>query len=605
MTQVDEESDEASAVVAAPTAVAAAVPAAVAAESVPLSALTDASLAAALAAFSPSPVLGNAAADNATPASENTSTASGLAMAAACAAVGQNAAAALAPLAAALAAAERTVADGCAKAATSAATGGAAAGKRRVRFASHDFSAVAPPVDTAARSDAEADLCVAALAAALDAKQALRESARHASLLQPVAAALAAVACALQQVPSAGAAETAAAGSAEGSNGPASVLRNACAARGLSARHVAANAALLAAELACSDAAPGSAAAVGPLRARLIALVSSHVRFHLRRLLNAPPPPATTPCLTQNTAQSYAEAGCRSNAHKLFRFAPPPPEVPPAGRKAAGKPAAAATAVGAATAAASTSTATAVAAATKAPSEGDCLFAEGAVASVVTQALEALHWADVADGPAEPCSTTETAAAALNAALAAASDSHDQDPTAALATVARAHAAAEGARAAAFLHTLFEWPGLEAAVARHGGWGPVETFAALAQKHGGRWTCVAHLAPLRDLAQLRLSVAPGGHWHRTSAALQPLRATLARLKHTHAHAIAAAVAADDAHAPEEPRRSAEGAAGRAASAGRRKRSGCEVPRGLLIALGADSARFPSLAHVALVRVSDK
>ena len=558
---------------------------------VPLSALTADSLASALATF-----LSSSASSEASPVP---STASNLSMAAACAMVDDNgdAATALAPFVAAAAAAETQVAKGCANTTVSSTV--AVAGKRRVQFASHDFSAVAPPVDTLESSDLEAEACVDALAAVMTAKQQLvqAQEGSRLSLLQRVSSALVAVACALR----------ADANASEESSGEVSdkeslrmVLDNACSERGFSVKHLAANAELLAAELRCSDVGNDdsdctisvSTTAVGPLRSRLMELASGQVRFHLRRLLNAPPPPATTPCHTQNTSESYSESGCRSNAHKLFTFDEPPLEAPPVAK--------------AATAAAATK------------HENECPFAEGAVASVVTHALEAMHWAHHADG-----SSDEPDAASLTANFTSTfADFPSQDLSVAMSTVHRAHAAAAGARGAAFLHALLEWPGLQEAVAQHGGWTQVEKFASYLKacgSCGGQGSSVEslnamHLAPLSDMAQLRSSVAPGGHWHAMTTALQPLRASLFHLKQSHAVAIVNAFADDDANKPDHSRHGtgndATGtttAGGGRTTSGRRKRQGKsgnhgDLPRCLLIALGEEAVPFPGLAYVSPVRV---
>ena len=59
-----------------------------------------------------------------------------------------------------------------------------------------------------------------------------------------------------------------------------------------------------------------SCLAPSPLRSRLSDLVSSGIRYQLRRLLNAPPPPATTPSHNDmGWESSYAAAGCRSKVN--------------------------------------------------------------------------------------------------------------------------------------------------------------------------------------------------------------------------------------------------------------------------------------------------
>ena len=550
---------------------------------VPLSALTAESLASTLAVFSSEHI------------SSLHSTTSQLSMAAACAMVccdGDDATtAALAPFMAAVVEAEHQVAKGCANPAASSSV----PGERRVQFASHDFSAVAPPVDTIESSDLEAEACVDALAAVMAAKQALIQAQPDSGflLLQRVSAALAALACALWADDNTREYKI----KVSEKETLKEILHTTCSERGINAKHLAANADLLAAELCCSDDSAGAVASstLGPLRTRLLELASGQVRFHLRRLLNAPPPPATTPCHTQNTSGSYSESGCRSSAHKLFTFDEPPHEAPPTKATAA--------------------------AAAAAKNESECPFAEGAVASVVTHALEAMHWAECASSADEVDVTSLTSG--LNTTFASLPS---QDLPVAMSTVQHAHMAAAGARGAAFLHALLEWPGLQNAVAQHGGWSQVEKFASYLKQYGsyggheeggkprgsGEPLHVAHLAPLSDMAQLRLSVAPGGHWHRISTALQPLRASLFHLKQSHAVGIVNAFSDDDANEP-DPTCSGIGDGGAGTSAtrggrsasGRRKRgnnNGGEVPRCLLIALGEETVPFPSLAYVSPVTV---
>jgi hypothetical protein len=289
--------------------------------------------------------------------------------------------------------------------------------KNRVKFASHDFTAVAPPVDTAEHSERATEAAVVALEKVLVAKGKLAtltfvtsdgnsssSSSSSSALVQggggsrrnakgakktvnPTTAssasatantiriglsALLLAASALRHVASAVKQAQLMSGGGDGSSSSVGeVVLEACRAHGVSASNVEASCSLFAQEFETVDdanndddddvddassssrgtlflprpleddacgAMMAKQRACGPVRAKLLDLTSSALRFHLRRLLNAPPPPATTPTVVERgrenmgmfssptacAAASFAEHGCRSQVHLWFRFAPPP-----------------------------------------------------------------------------------------------------------------------------------------------------------------------------------------------------------------------------------------------------------------------------------------
>ena len=505
---------------------------------------------------------------------------------------------ALAPLFCAVVAAERTVAGFDPKQPPQASTVPPASppppppplgskGCKRVSFATHDFSTVSPPVDTAEKSEAAVEAAVGALEAVLDAKRVTGSA-----LLAAAAKALVAVGGALAAIPGGESGGSYAAFEA------ANALRSAAAAQGLAVGTVAASASLLAAEFACPDGAAalisggvsggdggggGEEERVGPLRARLASLVSSAVRFHLRRLLNAPPPPATTPAasgpsasLSASSGKSYAERGCRSEAHTLFRFGPAPTDD---------------------------------GAAMAAPASGSAA-ADGAVGCMLALALAALHPATL------PATGAGGSGGGSDAAACVAALGCGAEPARRVAAVRDAVLLLEASRARRFLNQLLEWPGLHEAVAAHAaaasprsggggggwsggssgrGWECVERFCACAAKHCGAQ--LAHFGLLADVGALRRLVAAPLPREPSRNQLVQLAAGIANLRKHHAAAIAAsAVAATGAAAGGSAGASAAPPTGK----GRRKGKGGAVGSGELAALVevlvSDVASFPSLAE---------
>jgi hypothetical protein len=158
--------------------------------------------------------------------------------------------------------------------------------KRRVRFSSHDFSSVSPPVDTIRKSEAPVEAAAVLLRRIVDEKGAAAAAAPEA--LAAAAAALRGVVALLLDGGKRGDCDE---GANESNADALSLVRSAVVGAGLSLKVVGASARLLSEEFAAVEA--------GPIQRTLSGFLLSAIRYHLRRLLNAPPPPATTPDVLQ------------------------------------------------------------------------------------------------------------------------------------------------------------------------------------------------------------------------------------------------------------------------------------------------------------------
>jgi len=195
----------------------------------------------------------------------------------------------------------------------------------------------------------------------------------------------------------------------------------------------------------------------------------------------------------QSSPASFAESGCRSQVHLLFRFAPPPKDEE--------------------------NTVT-TACSNGAPLSSLSGYGDGSLACIVAQALEVLH-----PFLSSPSSSSSSSSASLLVTNLLARFG-DFKAAGACSSVAACHAVSEAqallqaCAARRFLKDMFAWPGLEQAVRGHGagaggGWSSVERFAAVVAAHAPTPTppCfsqgLTHLSLLADVAKLKEMLGPG------------------------------------------------------------------------------------------------
>ena len=181
-----------------------------------------------------------------------------------------------------------------------------------MHFASHDFSAVSPPVDTINESEAPMETAAGLLSNILVEKKRVQHSSPTA--LQSAGKALqvlAEAALLAQKQPDASNEIEAAALVCLESKCGAQLLCKIAQLTKVALRTVASSARILSEEFLVTDqeidgeafSLSSSSSSIptspGPIRSTLSQFLVSAIRYHLRRLLNAPPPPATSP----NTVQ--------------------------------------------------------------------------------------------------------------------------------------------------------------------------------------------------------------------------------------------------------------------------------------------------------------
>lgn len=212
----------------------------------------------------------------------------------------------------------------------------------------------------------------------------------------------------------------------------------------------------------------------GPVHRRLSELVSSALRFHLRRLLNDPPAAATTPSGFNIAVENDDHAPLRSKVHQLIRLAP--------------------------------------------SSQGKAWhqsIKDGVLASVVSHALRAFHTAVLHIQRVSDTAGKEIGLVEQKHPSEALDDGSSQSSAEAL-TLLRTDQSnvlvenmqrhvllLRGERARLFLRTILMWPGLEAAVQSAGGWVSVERLAGIIAAHDLHdEACMSLLADMGKLRKL-------------------------------------------------------------------------------------------------------
>eukprot|EP00611_Tribonema_gayanum_P013155 TRINITY_DN2395_c1_g2_i2.p1 TRINITY_DN2395_c1_g2~~TRINITY_DN2395_c1_g2_i2.p1 ORF type:complete len:460 (+),score=159.22 TRINITY_DN2395_c1_g2_i2:774-2153(+) len=394
----------------------------------------------------------------------------------------------------------------------------------RVLFCAYDLSTIDPPCDVRPDSAQHVEAVASLLMAVRRESMALCRAMGHGGFTSrelPMLALLRGLATVAR---AAGAGSAAAAGKAvlplEQSGPLKTEVEQACRDMGTAtcARYAGGCATLLLAEISClhmqvsAGGAPGDAQPQlsGPgvssesfLRRRLLEILSSALRFHLRRLLNAPPqsPTAATDMeragVALRGAAGSSAAAVRSAVWQLVRLV-----------RAA-----------------------------------DGAADESALSSVLTQALAMLWHAQrgaaqrgVAaaeaflqqrgGGATAAAAQVRGAKAARSARVTKAGGGARSEYEAALAHLEHVSAAQGAAAASTFVLSLMDWPGAAEAIALAGGWGPVETLASqLADVCGGETAGAAgssssggggdtghgpvHLCMLRDINALTVELRGG------------------------------------------------------------------------------------------------
>ncbi|CAM9172936.1 unnamed protein product [Chrysoparadoxa australica] len=221
---------------------------------------------------------------------------------------------------------------------------------------------------------------------------------------------------------------------------------------------------------ACCSLPPDVGVTPSPLRSRLGALVSSALRFHLRQLLNAPPPSPSVPEL-DIFEKPQAERCTRSRIWTIVRLIP-------------------------------------------AEGVNGGAAMDGALSSVLTQALLTLH----TGGVAEVDSLVSTAEAFI--AASPQKGSAEQRYSEEWAVAAEDHLVALSSlqaayRARDFFLELLSWPGISEEVEAMGGWGSVERLAMVLRQLGK--VCKAsnddaHFSLMANVSELQAWLLSSSSW---------------------------------------------------------------------------------------------
>ncbi|GMH83357.1 hypothetical protein TL16_g09570 [Triparma laevis f. inornata] len=218
-----------------------------------------------------------------------------------------------------------------------------------------------------------------------------------------------------------------------------------------------------------------------PLRLRLGELIGASCRYHLRRLFNPIPPSYTKPGKGQAPADYSA---CRSTIHEIVCM--------------------------------------------EAPGGQDSAAADGSISSVLNSALMHVYEAQLAKDHIElsrnkttTTNTNTTTNHDPNASFAVSAISmrglegngplSDDDLELVMQDIELAHVALAGSRAAKFIVDLMNWEGVTKALEDSGGWGCIETYAALISevKLEGIAVDEAHFVLMRNVVAL-LETLTGG-----------------------------------------------------------------------------------------------
>jgi trimeric autotransporter adhesin len=376
-------------------------------------------------------------------------------------------------------------------------TAAAAAGPVRVKFCCYDLSAVMMPVDSKPGSVRSVEHCSELLQAAVHEANSLWDEVASGTTVLGMRAFLRALLtlAGSEDVSSNSSSNSSNVSSRRSSVTPAEALQqsaqlvrtvqSACVAGGTAAAplYIKRCAAFYLRELRCLGwqtatlgvtSAPRSCTPLPALRQRLVCFISSALRFHMRRLLNPPPPALTVASVMARSSISTSSGrndgvSVRSSVYKLLQL------VPAEGGSASGA------------------------------------AIDGALSSVLSQALAVLaghsHTKAAADLAAAEQYMTALAAAPSVAATAVAALQQQQSsrPRAAAASTAvqpvdaaalssaqaavraefqqlcehfeRAAAAAAAANARTFVTAVLTWPGVQSAVQAAGGWASVQRLA--------------------------------------------------------------------------------------------------------------------------------